>query len=144
MDGHAEREAAKAMIADSRQANPEGEITLGADKGYDAAEFIKALQDKSNRKSAVPDEIVNTRGQGSGQVVLLPQEASRLLFCEDLQAGNSGLQARGADNVIQASVRVHDSVDRPLCHFVYRRGQLVGERRRSIGQDHALTGGDKR
>jgi hypothetical protein len=42
-DGHAEREAAKVMIADARQAMPEGEITLGADKGYDAAEFIKAL-----------------------------------------------------------------------------------------------------
>ena len=27
-DGHAEREAAKAMVADVRQANPEGEITL--------------------------------------------------------------------------------------------------------------------
>jgi len=73
-DGHAEREAAKAMVADVRQANPEGEITLGADKGYDAAEFIKALQDmkvtphvaqnKSNRKSAVPDEIASTEGYG--------------------------------------------------------------------------------
>ena len=70
----AEREAAKAMVADVRQANPEGEITLGADKGYDAAEFIKALQDmkvtphvaqnKSNRKSAVPDEIATTEGYG--------------------------------------------------------------------------------
>jgi transposase len=73
-DGHAEREAAKAMIADARQANPEGGITLGADKGYDAAEFIKALkemkitphvaQNKSNRESAVPDEIAATEGYG--------------------------------------------------------------------------------
>lgn len=73
-DGHAEREAAKAMVADARQVNPEGEITLGADKGYDAAEFIQALQDmkvtphlaqnKSNRKSAVPDEIASTEGYG--------------------------------------------------------------------------------
>ena len=49
-------------------------LTLGADKGYDAAEFIKALQDmkvtphvaqnKSNRKSAVPDEIASTEGYG--------------------------------------------------------------------------------
>lgn len=71
-DGHAEREAAKAMVADARQVNPEGEITLGADKGYDAAEFIEALQEmkvtphvaqnKSNRKSAVPDEIAATEG----------------------------------------------------------------------------------
>ena len=68
------REAAKLMIGDARAANPEGEITLGADKGYDAAEFIKALQDmkvtphvaqnKSNRKSAVPDEIASTEGYG--------------------------------------------------------------------------------
>jgi len=73
-DGHAEREAAKTMIADAREVMPEGEITLGADKGYDAAEFIKALQDmkvtphvaqnKSNRKSAVPDEIAATEGYG--------------------------------------------------------------------------------
>lgn len=71
-DGHAEREAAKAMMADARQVNPEGEMTLGADKGFDAAEFIDALQDmkvtphvaqnKSNRKSAVPDEIAATEG----------------------------------------------------------------------------------
>lgn len=71
-DGRAEREAAKAMVADARQVNPDGEITLGADKGYDAAEFIQALQDmkvtphvaqnKSNRKSAVPDETANTEG----------------------------------------------------------------------------------
>ncbi len=71
-DGHAEREAAKAMVADVRQANPEGEITLGADKGYDAAEFIKALQEmkvtphvaqnKSGRSSAVPDEIAASEG----------------------------------------------------------------------------------
>jgi transposase len=71
-DGHAEREAAKAMVADARQVMPQGEITLGADKGYDAAEFIEALQDmkvtphvaqnKSNRKSAVPDEIAATEG----------------------------------------------------------------------------------
>jgi transposase len=71
-DGHAEREAAKAMVSDVRQANPEAQITLGADKGYDAAEFIQALQDlkvtphvaqnKTNRSSAVPDEIAATDG----------------------------------------------------------------------------------
>ncbi len=45
---------------------------MGADKGFDAAEFIEALQDMkvtphvaqntSNRKSAVPDEIAATEG----------------------------------------------------------------------------------
>ena len=40
-DGHAEREAAKAMINDVRQAHDdETTLTLGADKGYDAQEFI--------------------------------------------------------------------------------------------------------
>lgn len=39
-DGYAEREAAKAMISDARQAlgEAEREVTLGADKGYDAQE----------------------------------------------------------------------------------------------------------
>jgi len=45
-DGYAEREAAKVMIADAKQvADETAEITLGADKGYDAAEFIEALAD---------------------------------------------------------------------------------------------------
>ena len=59
------------MVADVRQANPEGEITLGADKAT-TRPFIEALRDmkvtphvaqnKSNRKSAVPDEIASTEG----------------------------------------------------------------------------------
>jgi transposase len=73
-DGHAEREAAKSMIRDARQINPEAQITLGADKGYDAAEFVEDLgniqvkphiaQNKSGRRSAVPDEIAQTPGYG--------------------------------------------------------------------------------
>jgi transposase len=71
-DGHAEREAAKAMISDARQVvdDPEIAVTLGADKGYDAAEFIEELlemnvtphvaQNTSNRRSAVPDSIAVT------------------------------------------------------------------------------------
>ena len=78
-DGHAEREAAKAMINDAVQANndPEATITLGADKGYDAREFIDALtdmkviphvaQNTSGRRSAVPDEIANTEGYSISQ-----------------------------------------------------------------------------
>jgi transposase len=73
-DGHAEREAAKAMINDARQAagNPNAQITLGADKGYDAREFIDACiemnvvphvaQNTTNRRSAVPDAIAATPG----------------------------------------------------------------------------------
>ena len=78
-DGYAEREAAKAMINDARQAlgDEDREITLGADKGYDAKEFIDACQamkvtphvaqNKSGRQSAVPDEIAQTEGYASSQ-----------------------------------------------------------------------------
>jgi transposase len=72
-DGYAEREAAKVMIADAKQVADEiAEITLGADKGYDAAEFIETLaqlkeaphiaQNTSNRKSAVPESVAKSDG----------------------------------------------------------------------------------
>lgn len=78
-DGHAEREAAKVMIHDARQAaaSADVEVTLGADKGYDAAEFIEELQrmkvtphiaqNKSGRRSAVPDEMAATEGYALSQ-----------------------------------------------------------------------------
>ena len=79
-DGYAEREAAKAMINDARQALPGDDpitITLGADKGYDAKEFIEALQEmnvlphvaqnKSGRQSAVPDAIADSEGYAISQ-----------------------------------------------------------------------------
>ena len=77
-DGFAEREAAKKMISDARRAAPKAaEVTLGADKGYDAKEFIEALdglkvkphvaQNKSGRRSAVPDEIAGTEGYALSQ-----------------------------------------------------------------------------
>ncbi|MFM2274725.1 MAG: hypothetical protein RL211_597 [Pseudomonadota bacterium] len=77
-DGYAEREAAKAMIKDAKQvAREQAQITLGADKGYDAAEFIEALtqmkvaphvaQNTSGRKSAVPDDIAKTDGYAISQ-----------------------------------------------------------------------------
>ena len=72
-DGFAEREAAKVMIADAKQvAHEKAQITLGADKGYDANEFIDVLtqmmvlphvaQNTSGRRSAVPDHIAATEG----------------------------------------------------------------------------------
>jgi transposase len=78
-DGHAEREAAKLMIAKARQVvvDPSVEVTLGADKGYDAKEFIAELQrlnvtphvaqNKSGRASAVPDEIAQSEGYALSQ-----------------------------------------------------------------------------
>lgn len=76
--GHAEREAAKAMICDAVQAAAEGaQVTLGADKGYDAAEFVEALQamkviphvaqNTSNRRSAVPDDVAASAGYAISQ-----------------------------------------------------------------------------
>ncbi len=71
-DGHAEREAAKAKIQDASQAAgaAKAEITLGADTGYDAQEFIEArlemkvtphvAQNTSGRRSAVPGAIAQT------------------------------------------------------------------------------------
>lgn len=77
-DGYAEREVAKALIADARQvAGETAEITLGADKGYDAQEFIAALielnviphvaQNTSHRRSAVPDDIAGSDGYAISQ-----------------------------------------------------------------------------
>lgn len=73
-DGYAERVAAKAMIGKLRQANPEAAITLGADRGYDAKEFVAEMrrlkvqphvaQNTSGRRSAVPDEIAKSDGYG--------------------------------------------------------------------------------
>ena len=52
-DGYAEREAVKIMIDDARQALPDAKtaITLGADKGYDAQEFIEACLSSRRCKS---------------------------------------------------------------------------------------------
>jgi transposase len=77
-DGHAEREAAKTMICNARQVvGDDLEITLGADKGYDAREFIEALQgtnvvphvaqNTSGRRSAVPDAIADSAGYAISQ-----------------------------------------------------------------------------
>lgn len=78
-DGYAEREAAKAMINDARQAldDAQREITLGADKGYDAAEFVQACQamnvtphvaqNQSGRSSAVPESIAQSVGYAISQ-----------------------------------------------------------------------------
>ncbi|AMR78324.1 IS5 family transposase [Cupriavidus nantongensis] len=78
-DGHAEREAAKVMLNDARQVtdDPNTEITVGADKGYDAQEFIQAClelkvtphvaQNTSGRRSAVPDAIACSAGYAVSQ-----------------------------------------------------------------------------
>ncbi|WP_011295755.1 IS5-like element ISRme16 family transposase [Cupriavidus necator] len=78
-DGHAEREAAKVMLNDARQVIEDlnVEVTVGADKGYDAHEFIEACleirvtphvaQNTSGRRSAVPDAIASSAGYAVSQ-----------------------------------------------------------------------------
>jgi len=78
-DGHAEREAAKVMLNDARQVteDPNVEVTVGADKGYDAQGFIQAClemkvtphvaQNTSGRCSAVPDAIACSAGYAVSQ-----------------------------------------------------------------------------
>ncbi|CAP64128.1 transposase fragment (plasmid) [Cupriavidus taiwanensis LMG 19424] len=78
-DGHAEREAAKVMLNDARQVIEDlnVEVTVGADKGYDAHEFIEAClemkvtphvaQNTSGRRSAVADAIASSAGYAVSQ-----------------------------------------------------------------------------
>lgn len=73
-DGHAEQEAAKLRVSDARQVKDDAniDITLDADKGYEAKEFIDALQEMkviphvaqntTSRNSAVPDEVAAIAG----------------------------------------------------------------------------------
>ena len=73
--GTAERDAAMQMID---QVKTEGPITLGADKGYDAAEFVERLetarvvphiaQNNKNRRSAVADRVARTPAYAVSQL----------------------------------------------------------------------------
>ncbi len=75
--GTAERDAAEVMLM--RRADVERKATLGADKGYDAKEFVATCktwnvephvaQNKSNRRSNIPDEVAETDGYKKSQVV---------------------------------------------------------------------------
>ncbi len=74
--GTAERDAAMAMVDAIKT---KGDITLGADKGYDAAEFVERLgqaqavphiaRNTTNRTSAVPDAIAKTGGYAISQII---------------------------------------------------------------------------
>ena len=78
-DGYAEREAAKVMINAACEAASDDtiNITLGADKGFDAKEFIEAClemgvtphvaQNTAGRRSAVPEEIATSVGYAISQ-----------------------------------------------------------------------------
>lgn len=129
-DGYAEREAAKVMIHDALQikGDPELEITLGADKGYDAKEFIDALQEMkvtphvaqntSGRNSAVPDEIATTEGYG------ISQQKRKLI-----EQGFGWAKAVG--NIRQVMVRGIEKVDQI---FVLTMAAYNLTRMRTLGQ----------
>ena len=57
--GHAERRAALALVAP--HADAPQPVTLGADKGYDSADFVKALRDRA----VTPHVAQNTNGRRS-------------------------------------------------------------------------------
>jgi transposase len=75
-DGRAERRAALAMI--DRQERPQ-RVTLGADKGYDTADFIAACRERgitphvaqhtSNRRSRIDDRVTRHAGYAVSQRV---------------------------------------------------------------------------
>lgn len=134
-DGYAEREAAKAMIADARQAAaPEAVLTLGADKGYDAAEFIQALeelkvvphvaQNTSGRRSAVADAVAASEGYA------ISQRKRKLI-----EQGFGWAKAVG--RIRQAMVRGLEKVDQM---FVLNMAAYNLVRMRTLGQLRLPTG----
>jgi transposase len=134
-DGHAEREAAKVMVADARHVknSSETEITLGADKGYDAKEFIDALQpmkvtphvaqNTSGRTSAVPDAIASTAGY------TVSQQKRKLI-----EQGFGWAKTVG--NIRQVMVRGIERVDQM---FVLTMAAYNLTRMRTLGQIRPLT-----
>ena len=134
-DGYAEREAAKVTIHDAVQVkgDPQLEITLGADKGYDAKEFIDALQEMnvtpnvaqntSGRKSAVPDTIAGTVGYG------ISQQKRKLI-----EQGFGWAKAVG--NIRQVMVRGIERVDQM---FVLTMAAYNLTRMRTLGQIRLQT-----
>ncbi len=134
-DGYAEREAAKLMIQDAIEVkgDPEVQITLGADKGYDAKEFIDALtatkvtphvaQNTSGRSSAVPDEIATTVGYG------ISQQKRKLI-----EQGFGWAKAVG--NIRQVMVRGIEKVDQM---FVLTMAAYNLTRMRTLGEIRLQT-----
>jgi hypothetical protein len=59
-DGHAERAAAIAMI-ERHAPGSQRRLTLGADKGYDSADFVAELR----RMCVAPDVAAKAKGSGT-------------------------------------------------------------------------------
>ena len=120
---------------DARQVkdDPQIEITLGADKGYDAQELIDALQgmkvtphvaqNTAGRASAVPDEIASTAGHA------ISQQKRKLI-----EQGFGW--AKTAGNIRQVMVRGIERVDQI---FVLTTAAYNLTRMRTLGQIRLQT-----
>ena len=120
---------------DARQVkdDPQIEITLGADKGYDAQELIDALQgmkvtphvaqNTAGRASAVPDEIATTVGYA------ISQQKRKLI-----EQGFGW--AKTAGNIRQVMVRGIERVDQM---FVLTMAAYNLTRMRTLGQIRLQT-----
>jgi len=109
-DGFAQREATKAMINDARQAadNRQAEITLGADKGYDAKEFIDALQEMN----VIPHVAQNTSGRRSAVPVAIAASAGYAISVQKRKLTEQGFGwAKSVGRVRQVMVRGLKRVD---------------------------------
>jgi len=102
--GTAEREAALEMIDDIVGSRP---ITLGADKGYDVAEFVAELrargvtphvaQNTTNRRSAIDDR--TTRHAGYEVSQRKRKRVEEIFGWEKVVAGIRKVKVRGVDRV---------------------------------------------
>ena len=105
-DGYAERDARQATVDEQTV------ITLGADKGYDAHEFIEAClamgvtphvaQNTSGRRSAVPDAIAQTDGYAVSQQKR--KLIKRGFGCAKTLGGIRQVRVRGLERVDQVFV----------------------------------------
>lgn len=112
-DGHAEREAAKALISDACQAldDPAITLTLGADKGYDAQVFIEALQPMN----VTPHAARNTSGRSSAVHEAVTQIAGYAVTQQKRKLIEQGFGwAKAIGGIPQVLVRGLKKVDQVL------------------------------
>lgn len=134
-DGYAEREAAKVMITDAVQAapNPEAAITLGADKGYDAKEFIEAMQDIK----VIPHVAQNTSGRRSAAPDAIAASAGYAISIQKRKLIEQGFGwAKTVGRIRQVMVRGLKRVDQV---FVLTMAAYNLTRMRTLGQMHPKT-----
>jgi transposase len=102
--GTAEREAALAMVDDLKGSH---RITLGADKGYDSADFVEQLrargvtphiaQNDTNRRSAIDER--TTRHEGYAVSQRIRKRVEEIFGWEKVVGGIRKLRVRGVERV---------------------------------------------